>query len=196
MSTWSCSCVSSGCEAWTHRHTDTHTDNYSNPASLRMRAEGLIGERERANLVVQLARFFYVSICPSCRSDDRCRSTVYPSSPIFTNVSDFFLRVTCRNVLRISKYTTNEILHHAVIMGQRVLDPVALLLWATQRSKRSCRLFMQAINVFMQAVNAFMQAVNSMSMRSCRLPVLSDLLVWFSTHCTDANRRETMPKQH
>ena len=21
MSTWSCSCVSSGCEAWTHKHT-------------------------------------------------------------------------------------------------------------------------------------------------------------------------------
>ena len=59
--------------------------------------------------------------------------------------------------------------------------------------------FMQAINAFMQAVNAFMQAGNafmrscSMSMCSCRLP---DLLVWFSTHCTDANRRETMPKQH
>ena len=57
----------------------------------------IIGERERANLVVQLARFFYISICRLC---------------------------------------------------------------------------------------------------SCRLPVLSDLLVWFSTHCTDANRRETMPKQH
>ena len=42
---------------------------------------------------------------------------VYPSGPIFTNVSDFFLTgpVTCRNVLRISKYTTKEILHHAVI---------------------------------------------------------------------------------
>ena len=66
---------------------------------------------------------------------------------------------------------------------------------------------------FMPAVQAFMQAACrlstcscrlstpscSMSMHSCRLPVLSDLLLWsgtFSTHCTDANRRETMPKQH
>ena len=42
---------------------------------------------------------------------------------------------------------------------------------------------------FMQAINAFMQAVNAIS----RLPVL---LVWsetFSTHCTAANRRDTVP---
>ena len=51
---------------------------------------------------------------------------------------------------------------------------------------------MQAVNVFMQAINAFMQAVNAYS----RLPVLSNLLVWsgtFSTHCTAANRRDTVP---
>ena len=46
--------------------------------------------------------------------------------------------------------------------------------------------------VFMQAINAFMQAVNAIK----RLPVLSNLLVWsetFSTHCTAANRRDTVP---
>ena len=89
--------------------------------------------------------------------------------------------------------------HHAVIMAQRIL------LWATRSCQRSVQAFMEAINALTQAVNAFIQAVNafmqyarscSMSMCSCRLPVLSDLLVWFSTHCTDANRRETMPKQH
>ena len=92
------------------------------------------------------------------------------------------------------------VFHHAVIMAQRVL------LWATRSCQRSVQAFMQAVNAFMQAINAFMQAVNafmqagnafmrscSMSMCSCRLP---DLLVWFSTHCTDANRRETVPKQH
>ena len=37
-----------------------------------------------------------------------------------------------------------------------------------------------------------------LSTRSCRLPVLSDLVLsgTFSTHCTDANRRDTVPKPH
>ena len=167
----------------------------------------LIGERERANLVVQLARFFYISIC---RSRSRCRSC--RMFYVFLNIrrrstGTMFLFVGVQvahamsllpYVLRISNYIRRRT-HHAVIMAQRVL------LWATRSCQRSVQAFMQAINAFMQAVNAFMQAVNtfmqyarscSMSMCPCRLPVLSDLLVWFSTHCTDTNRRETMPKQH
>ena len=70
----------------------------------------IIGERERANLVVQLARIF-------------------------------FLYGSCRNVLRICKYTTNKILHHVVIMSSALVHA-----------------FMQAVNTFMQAINAFMQA--------------------------------------
>ena len=62
----------------------------------------IIGEREQANLVVQLARIF-------------------------------FLYGSCRNVLRICKYTTNKILHHVVIMS----------------------------GAFVPAVHAFMQAVNT-----------------------------------
>ena len=46
-----------------------------------------IGERERANLVVQLARIFYIYYI------------LYPH----------VYRGRCRNILRISKYTTNAL---------------------------------------------------------------------------------------
>ena len=77
------------------------------------RRSKIIAERERANLVIQLARIF------SCLS--RCRS--------------------CRNILRNSKYTANEILHHAVIKSG---------------------LLAAGYHAFMPAVNAFMQAASSL----------------------------------
>ena len=52
---------------------------------------------------------------------------------------------------------------------------------------------------FMQAASSLLPRgadQRSLSTHSCRLLVLSDLLVVYTKHCTDANRRETMPKQH
>ena len=72
--------------AGTDRHTQTDTrDNYSYP---RACAPRVIGERERANLVVQLAQFFYIYIYIFA-----VRRVVAPPYiyPIFTNVSHFLL---------------------------------------------------------------------------------------------------------
>ena len=80
--------------------------------------------------------------------------------------------VTCpRNVLRISKYTTNEILHHTVIECQAQRVPAGFTR-SCRQSTRPCRLSTHSCRL---------------STRSCRLPVLSDLLVvWsetFSMYC-------------
>ena len=64
--------------------------------------------------------------------------------------------VTCRNVLRISKYTTNELLHHAVIMSGLYNSASSCRLPSVHAGWRSCRLSTRAINAFMQAVNAFL----------------------------------------
>ena len=106
----------------------------------------IIGERERANLVVQLARIFYIIfLYGSCRN-------------VFLNIRRTRFASRGDNV-RLRVHASGPRFHAGYQRG-------------------SCRL----------------------SMRSCRLPVLSDLLVarsrTFSTHCTDAHRRETMPKQH
>ena len=78
-----------------------------------------------------------------------------------------------------------------------------------QRSKRSCRVSTRSCRLSTCSCRLSTPScrLSTPSCRlstpscttSCRLPVLSDLLLWsgaFSTHCTDANRRETMPKQH
>ena len=56
---------------------------------------------------------------------------------------------------------------------------------------------MQAINAFMQAVNAFMQAVNAfMQYVNAFVQAASSLRPPGVVQYADANRRETMPKQH
>ena len=174
--------------------------------------------------------------------------------------------VSCRNVLRISKYTTNDILHHAVLLHrpavqafmpavQAFMQAVNTFMPVVQAFMPAVQAFMQAVNTFMPvvqafmpAVQAFMQAVNTfmpvvqafmqaiqpfmpvvqglstrlsnrscrLSTHSCRLSTLSCRLstcmymqycqcvhagyqfsqTWSGTFCTDANRRDTMPKQH
>ena len=134
---------------------------------------------------MQLAQIFYIYPHVPHVYRGRCRS--------------------CRNILRISKW------FHAVIKAKVRLELRVRLAAQAQRcrlSTHSCRrstrscslstgscrlsvlsdLLVVAINAFMQPINAFMQDASSL-----------DHLVWsgtFTTHCTDANRRETMPKQH
>ena len=161
-------------------------------------ASPIIGERERANLVVQLARFFYIYIYFWLGERERANLVVQLARffavrrdvalmPYVLPISKYTTILSC-NVLRTSKYTSNEILHHA---AQRVLVGGSGYAFMPAFMQAACRLYTCSCRLLTPSC--------SMSMHSCRLPVLSDLLLWsgtFSTHCTDANRRETMPKQH
>ena len=125
--------------------------------------EFLIGKRERANLVVQLARFFYISICRTVGRDVALMPYVLP----------------------ISKYTT-------ILSCHAVMFYVFLNIRQTKFCITRLASSAQRVLAFMPAVQAFMQAACrlsmcscrlstpscSMSMHSCRLPVLSDLLLW------------------
>ena len=68
-----------------------------------------------------------------------------------------------------------------------------------QRSKRSCRLSTRSCRLSTcscrLSTHSCRLSTPSCTM-SCRLPVLSDLLLWSGAFSTHANRRETMPKQH
>ena len=111
---------------------------HSSTALGRLLEKNIIGERERANLSRSTGTI-YISISRVLLPNKR-------------NLHVFLqCYLTCRNVLRISKYTMNEILHHSARQQ------------AAQRFPLQVIMRLQAVNAFVQAVNAFVQAVK----RSC-----------------------------
>ena len=107
------------------------------------------------------------------------------------------MSLSCRiYVLPISKYTTilscHAVMFYVFLNIRQTKVCITRLASSAQRVLAfmpAVQAFMQAINVFMQAFNAFMQYVNAFmqAASSLRPPAVV---------CTDANRRETMPKQH